>query len=521
MSNPVLSICIPTRNRANYLDITLYNITKEPIFCNTDKVEIIISDNCSDDNTEEVCIKYCSKFPNKIKYIKQQKNIEDKNFIEVLKLANGKFAKLNNDTLYFRENALSYLISLLEKTSTDTVFMLNNKGDISEERYDSFNEFIYDNTYLCTWIGGLFVNVEAYKRLDKPDRFSFMQLAQVDILARLSQSKGLTCVHGRLMSLQSLPTKGGYNITKVFGENFIILLKQLIDENIISLKTYNKVIKRTLLSHISHYHFDVKDEYNFQKGGYFKILFKYYKTKPYYYLNYLKYLLIKFLGCIVGITRKDNNLKITFLRMLSVKIRFNCSKKSWMLKNRHNHVLLKKYADQEKITVGKGSYGKVDAMFANRNDCRKLIIGNYCSIAEGVKFIVCGEHCHKSFSTYPFRVYNLGAEGEAFSKGDIVVKDDVWIGYNAIILSGVTIGQGAVIAAGAVVTKDVPPYAIVGGNPAKVIKYRFDKPVIEKLEKFDFSKLTDEKIQQMGVRFYKEVSLDNVDDLLKELQSDV
>ena len=85
---------------------------------------------------------------------------------------------------------------------------------------------------------------------------------------------------------------------------------------------------------------------------------------------------------------------------------------------------------------------------------------------------------------------------EAISKGDIIIDDDVWIGYGATILSGVHISQGAVVAACAVVTKDVPPYAIVGGVPAKVIKYRFEPEMIEELMKVDYSKLTKEQIEQ-------------------------
>ena len=85
----------------------------------------------------------------------------------------------------------------------------------------------------------------------------------------------------------------------------------------------------------------------------------------------------------------------------------------------------------------------------------------------------------------------VGYTSEAGTKGSIIVKDDVWIGTNAIICSGVTIGQGAIIAAGAVVTKDVAPYAIVGGNPAKVIKYRFDEEIRNKLLSIDIVELFD------------------------------
>ena len=94
---------------------------------------------------------------------------------------------------------------------------------------------------------------------------------------------------------------------------------------------------------------------------------------------------------------------------------------------------------------------------------------------------------------------------EAISKGNIIVDDDVWIGYGVTIMSGIHIGQGAVIAAGAVVTRNVPPYAIVGGVPAKVIKYRFEPEIIEELLKIDYSKLTDEIIKEHIDELYTEL----------------
>lgn len=86
-------------------------------------------------------------------------------------------------------------------------------------------------------------------------------------------------------------------------------------------------------------------------------------------------------------------------------------------------------------------------------------------------------------------------EDDGYTKGPIILEDDVWIATNALILSGVTIGQGAIVAAGAVVVKDVPPYAVVGGNPAKIIKYRFPEEIIKKLLKLDFSLLTSEYVK--------------------------
>jgi len=104
---------------------------------------------------------------------------------------------------------------------------------------------------------------------------------------------------------------------------------------------------------------------------------------------------------------------------------------------------------------------------------------------------------------------------EAFSKGDITVDDDVWIGYGVTILSGVHIGQGAVVAAGAVVTHDVPPYAIVGGVPAKMIKYRFTPPVIDYMLTLDYGALTEELIKVHVNDLYTEIDGMELEDIEK------
>ena len=119
----------------------------------------------------------------------------------------------------------------------------------------------------------------------------------------------------------------------------------------------------------------------------------------------------------------------------------------------------------------------------------KLIIGKFCSIACGTKFLFnCANHTLKSLSTYTFPLFYEEWELEKSNittawdnKGNIVIGNDVWIGYEAVIMAGVHIGDGAIIAARAVVTKDVPPYTIVGGTPAKEIRKRFDAEVIELL----------------------------------------
>ena len=132
----------------------------------------------------------------------------------------------------------------------------------------------------------------------------------------------------------------------------------------------------------------------------------------------------------------------------------------------------------------------------------RLIIGRFCSIACGAKFLfTSANHAMRSLSTYPFPIFfeEWGLDrtrvADAWdNKGDIVVGSDVWIGHEAVVLSGVTIGDGAIIGARAVVTRDVPPYAIVGGVPARLIRKRFDDKTIETLLRLKWWNWPSEKI---------------------------
>lgn len=115
----------------------------------------------------------------------------------------------------------------------------------------------------------------------------------------------------------------------------------------------------------------------------------------------------------------------------------------------------------------------------------KLLIGNFCQIATGVRFIMNGaNHAMNGFSTYPFKVMGgewSNASMDVVSKGNTVIGNDVWIGNSVTIMQGVTIGDGAIIGTNSLVTKDVAPYTIVGGNPAKEIRQRFSSDVIAML----------------------------------------
>lgn len=178
--------------------------------------------------------------------------------------------------------------------------------------------------------------------------------------------------------------------------------------------------------------------------------------------------------------------------------------RKWKKRNKHNETAPNNIFDINKVSVGKYTYGRLEVlMFNNENNLR---IGSFCSIAPKTVFLLSADHYTDHISSFPYKVkVTKSLDREGISKGDIIVDDDVWIGYGTTVLSGVHIGQGAVIAASSVVTKDVPPYAIVGGVPAKVIKYRFSPEMITELLKVDYSQLTEEMIKEHIEDLYKDL----------------
>lgn len=129
------------------------------------------------------------------------------------------------------------------------------------------------------------------------------------------------------------------------------------------------------------------------------------------------------------------------------------------------------------LSLGNHSYPNQPTVYYWGAPCA-LHVGNYCSIAHGSTFILGGEHPKKSLSTNTL-LHQISPTNRW--KGDIVIENDVWIGANATILSGVTIHTGAIVGAGAVVTKDIPPYAIVVGSPQQILRYRFEPDTIARL----------------------------------------
>jgi virginiamycin A acetyltransferase len=207
------------------------------------------------------------------------------------------------------------------------------------------------------------------------------------------------------------------------------------------------------------------------------------------------------------------------IKFIIYKIKIHNFRKKWRKKNHHNKTTAQSLFPVDLVTIGKMTYGNLNIESYGHPD-EKLIIGDYVSIANEVVFLLSGNHQIHTVTPYPLftNLIKLAPELDSQTKGQTIIEDEVWIGYRATILPGVRIGKGAIVAAGSVVTKDAPPYSVIGGNPAKIIKYRFSSEICDSLSNFKLSDFDNSMIIKNIKKFYEPASVDLIEQLntLKE-----
>lgn len=495
-TRPLLSICIPTYNRADFLQQTLTSITSQAAFRDSEDIEIVISDNCSPDHTAAVAQPYADAWPGRVIYHRHEQPtaMAELNFEFALHLGSGDYLKLHNDNLTIRDGSLTEILKVVRATQVEKPVLFFTNGNMRREEalevLPNIDQFVRRISYFATWIGGFGVWREELPYITDFSRAAPLRLVQTDVLLRL-MATGKRCIalYDIYFAGLDVGSKGGYNIAEVFGQNYLQLLKMYKKEGGISDEAFEGEKKLLLMRHIIPYYFDASN--GFHKTGFFPFMKDYLKDD--YFYEAVDKVLQKAASAPVALTAAAvpapaaaADPQADYQRQLAA---------AWRARNGHNEISLTAAhgrIDFDRLSAGRRSYGGLTLWMFGSGD-EGLHIGHFSSIADDCKFLLGGNHRTDTLSTFPFQAKYFGT-AEAGSKGPIVIGDDVWIGYDCTVLSGVTIGQGAVVAAGSLVTRNVPPYAIVGGNPARLIKYRFAPDVIAALLKLDYGRVSDEAI---------------------------
>ena len=477
----LLSICIPTRNRGAVLRETLESITAQEAFLNGSEVEVVISDNDSTDDTAVVGQEYANRFPGKVIFFRQSSNTFGDNFCHALMLGRGLYSKLHNDTLLIRPGALRPFLDMLREVADKRpVIALTNGNRVRDgkEQFEvchNLDELVGNVSFFLTWIGGMGLWREDIG-LAKAFLNDSSQLAQVDIQCGLVASgrPALALFDTYFVSKQD--HRGRFNWTRVFGKNYLNILKKYVAANHLSMSAYAQAKQEVLLRHILPNYFNTKNVYD--KTDFFANLDDY-RDDGYFYQVIADHL--------PGV---------------------------WRLSNPHNQIAFGSASSPQVLArVSAGANGRGVLNVRGPLQSRSTLeIGRFATIGENVMFFV-GEPQPKgdAFSNY-------WAALQEEMAGSISIGDDVWIGGGAQIMSGISVGQGAIIGPGSVVMEDVPPYSHVSGVPARVVAYRFELEVVEKLCAFDFSCLTSPVIERMGPKLLALITRDNVDTFLTVLR---
>jgi len=279
----LLSICIPTFNRAEILDSTLFTLFSNPEF-DESKIEVIVSDNCSTDNTENIVAKYPL-----VSYYKNDENLADLNFSIVLGYATGSYIRLFNDTLSFKKGSLKKMLDKIEENLYEScnLFFYNNmflKSDctviINHE-----SDFLNRVSFFITWIANFGCWRQDFEKIANKDKYSEFQFVQVDWCFRLVKNKKKTIVHfDDFFDIAVQKNKGGYNLMNTFVNKYLFVIK----EHKLSFIAYEiekfRLCRYFVFPWLKTLTNKDNKGFNFDTSGALKIVIKKYWYAPYLYI---------------------------------------------------------------------------------------------------------------------------------------------------------------------------------------------------------------------------------------------
>lgn len=270
MNEVLLSICIPTYNRSIYLEKTLLSIVSQEVFINTNSVEIIVSDNASNDNTRQVILRLIEIYGKKIRYFRNDINDQDKNFYDVLLQANGIYAKLCNDTLEFLPGTLEFILNLVrsEQKKKNILFFLNKSSD-KNIYCKNIDDFVKHVSYMTTWIGSFGIWKDDKKFLTIMRDYANTRLPHTATVFSMVKERSALVVEKKLFNSLRPSLSGNYNISQIFIVNYLDILKNYRKIGLTD-KVYNQERYKVLKKHVIKRQFNYKENYVYDKRNFWK-----------------------------------------------------------------------------------------------------------------------------------------------------------------------------------------------------------------------------------------------------------
>lgn len=284
--NAVLSICIPTFNRGEILDQALTHLINLPVFTEFKNWDVAISDNASSDATQIICKRFESRYPDRIHYFRNAKNVRDENFRIALSRGKGIYLKLCNDTLLLTDNGIREMLNCIIRNldKKPNLYFRNVDTNFPAQTCQTFNEFIESVGCMCTWIAEFGIWRDDFNNISDFSRESERMLIQVDATFRMVASKSNAVVLKRhFFDLIPKPVNKGYEPSKIFGQNYFSILSPYADAGMVSYRTLNLDKWRMFRYVILPNYLITSPKFQFTRSDYLRNLWPQYKSRWYFY----------------------------------------------------------------------------------------------------------------------------------------------------------------------------------------------------------------------------------------------